>query len=150
MTVIDDGKAIINENTKEIFNEPKYYKVSKLLGYNNISEIQYLANNTIKATKWGISYKIDALLNNEFTFIALKDNVLTLNNSSVSNGETVVEVAVLDIIESINSFDLLVKNVYCMQGDSISLKVDKNIIENINFKENLFLHIANEAIVYLK
>lgn len=150
MIFIDEGKSIINENTKEIFNEPKYYKVSKLLGYHNISEIQYMTNNTIKATRWGISYKIDALLNNEFTCIALKDNLLALNNSSVSNGEIVVEVAVLDIIESINSFDLLVKNVSYMQGDSLSLKVDKKTFEAINLKDNLFLHIDNKALVYLR
>jgi molybdate transport system ATP-binding protein len=150
MVFLDEGKSIINENTKEIFNSPKYYSVSKLLGYNNISEIEYLTNNTLKATKWGISYKIETKLNDEFSFIALRDNALILNNVPISHGEIVIEVTVLDVIESINHYDLLVKNASFIQGDSISLKVDKNTIENINFKENLFLHIANEAIVYLK
>ncbi len=150
MIFIDEGKSIINENTKEIFNNPKYYNISKLLGYNNISEIQYLTNNTLKATRWGISCKIETKLKDEFSFIALRDNAVVLNNVPISHGEIVIEVAVLDIIESINHYDLLVKNVSYIQGDSISLKVDKNTIENINFKENLFLHIANEAIVYLK
>ncbi|HOK62445.1 MAG TPA: ATP-binding cassette domain-containing protein [Soehngenia sp.] len=150
MTVIDEGKVVLEGNTKEVFNNPKYYNVSKLLGYDNISELQYLANDTIKAAKWGISAKMGAKLENEFSFIALKDNAMVINNSPLSNGDIVVEIIIADIIESINHFDLLVKNVSYSQGEVISLKVDKKSFEKINLKENLFLHIGNEALIYLK
>jgi len=150
MTVIDEGKVILAGSTKDVFANPKYFNVSKLLGYNNISKLQYLTHDTLIATKWGISYKTDTYLENDISFIALKENDILINNSPHSSGEIVVQVTVVDIIETINHFDLLVKNVSFSQGEAISLKVDKNNFKKLDFKENIFLHIEKKALVYLK
>ena len=69
LLIIDQGKSILYNKTKDIFINPIYQKAARLTGCKNISQIQKIDDHTITAIDWGIQLHLQRPLTQDITAV---------------------------------------------------------------------------------
>ena len=72
LVVIDQGKTVIQGETKELFERPVYLEAARLTGCKNFSAIQRLDRHTIRAADWGITLHLKNEAPQEAAYIGFR------------------------------------------------------------------------------
>lgn len=72
LVVIDQGKTVIQGETKELFERPVYLEAARLTGCKNFSAIQRLDRHTIRAADWGITLHLKKEVSPEAAYIGFR------------------------------------------------------------------------------
>lgn len=138
VAIIKDGN-IIEKNTKaNIFNQPKSIHTANLIGYKNISEIEYLDKGNFYVTDWNLNLYFDNYDEN-LKYIGINEN----NINTKLNGQNTFNFKIIDKIYSYDHNLLVLKNNE-KQKKPIYLKI--NNTTDININDNIQLSLSKENI----
>lgn len=72
LLVMDQGRSVIYNKTKDIFANPVYQKAAKLTGCKNFSHIRKIDDHTIAAIDWGIRLHLNSPVPEDVTCVGYR------------------------------------------------------------------------------
>ncbi|CUX46638.1 sulfate/molybdate ABC transporter ATP-binding protein [Clostridium sp. C105KSO13] len=70
--IMGDGSNIIFEETKKLFDQPRYMQAARLTGCKNISKAERVGPQKIRAIDWGTEFYIDRELPEQLSYIGIR------------------------------------------------------------------------------
>ena len=137
IVLVDSGKTIVQNDTKELFKNPVYLKAAILSGCKNFSKVKVLDEHHLHLIDWGFDLELKEKIPNDIKYIGIRAHYFSEENLEHSQ---VIEI--IDITEE--TFNNLVRFRFVNQDKSSELiywKVEKNIkvdktLEKIYFNSN--------------
>lgn len=134
---------IVEQNTKEnIFNNPISIHTANLIGYKNISTLEFIDENNIYAKDWNLNLSFDNYDKN-IKYIGINENNINLK----LNENNIFEFKIIDKIKSYDHELILLKNnenqkhpIYIKLNNGNDFKINDNIKLSLD-KENISLFI---------
>src|SRR5699024_10818757 len=137
VAILKNGK-IVEENTKKnIFNNPSSVYSANLIGYKNISEIQFIDRDTLYVKDWNLNLNIDNY-NKNARYIGINQQNINLK----LKGKNTFTFLVVDKIINYDHVMLLLKNNE-EQKRPIYMKVDNGNKFSINDRIRISLDKEN-------
>lgn len=146
LVIIDKGKSVLFENTKEIFKEPKLISAAKLIGCRNISKCSIKSNNKIYAQDWDIELKLDKKAF-DAKYIGIHSNSFVIYQSK--DEENIIECEVVELIEKVYGYTIIFRSKGSNTDSNMYFDVKKETWENRKDKTNLYLKVDEETILLL-
>lgn len=123
IVLIDNGQVIIQKETKELFDDPEYYKAAVLSGCKNFSKAYKNGEKDVVATDWGITLHMNKSVPDDIQYIGIRAHNFSLEKKDIS-----FKINVHDITEE--TFNNLVRFRFEYQNsgsDFIYWKIEKNV-----------------------
>ena len=156
LVIIDKGNSILFGNTKEIFKQPKLIEAARLIGCKNISKCKVLSSNRLYAIDWDVTLEIEKSLNEDINYIGIPAyNFQIIDPISVKDKKNIIECEIHKEVEGVLEYNIIFKNKNINinkenENNKIIYKVKKEEWENREDKENLYLKIPEDIILFLK
>lgn len=152
--IVDNGYSVIFGNTKSIFNDPKYLSTAKITGCKNISKCEIITPNSVYATDWDIIINTEKEVTNDTEYIGIHSHSFELyNNESTKTESNIIKCKIININEEIFDYSVIVESANAKrQSDNseIMLKIKKDDMFNLNYKDNLYIKIPQNSVLFLK
>lgn len=148
--VIEKGRSILIGNTKEIFKNPKLKEVAVLTGCKNISICNVLSQRKIYMSDWDITLELESNVDREVKYIGIRAHNFKMVESC--NDKNIIEGKIKKIVEDVFEYNIMFENKNSnVKGEkhTILYKVKKEEWDNRDNKENLYLKIAEEDLLFL-
>ena len=97
--IIDQGRTVVVEDTKKLFECPKHKEAARLTGCKNISKIEKIASNKVHSLDWGIDLEVDSEVPDNVKYIGIRAHDFVPVNKD-SNKENLIEISICDITET--------------------------------------------------
>ena len=151
IVVIEKGSSILIGNTKETFKNPKLKKVAILTGCKNISKCRVISKNKVYILDWDITLELEKEIEEDIKYIGIRAH----NFEIVKNGDeqNIIECKINKIVEDVFEYNIIFENKSSkLQGENktILYKVKKDEWNKIDNKENLYLKISEDKLLFLK
>lgn len=154
LMIIENGKSILTDNTKEIFKSPSYVSVARLIGCDNISSCIKLSTNKAYALDWDLEIKFNTQVD-DYKYIGINSNSFEVveNNYSEINIEeiNIIECEIIDVIEKLTGYTIIFKNKNTNKNTSVLyFDVNKDYWNDKIDQNKLYLKIKETEILLLK
>jgi len=147
LTIIKDGSSLIAGATKEIFKKPEYLEAAKITGCKNISRVEAVNKDEVRAIDWGVNLKVNAPIEKDIKYIGIRAHYFTGKSDGVNQIAVKFEKVIADPFE----MNVVIKNKYSENTQEIWWKVSKSDWKSV-YKEQMpnYLYVAPEDIMLLK
>ena len=123
IVLMDSGKTIVQNNTKELFNNPIYLKAAILTGCKNFSKVEVIDQHHLHLIDWGFNLELKEVVPSDIKYIGIRAHYFSSKKQEYSQ-----KIEIIDITEE--TFNYLIRFRFINQDSSSELvywKVDKNI-----------------------
>lgn len=139
LLILNDGKIIAKGATHEVFENPRKVQVAKLTGCKNISKIEVIDENHVKALEWGIVFEVSKKISDNISHIGIRAHDFY---PASGEGVNVFEVGDVGILEKPFEWELTLDN-------GLWWKLDKEIHEH-NIEVPKYLGVDPKNIILLE
>ncbi|WP_334136565.1 sulfate/molybdate ABC transporter ATP-binding protein [Muricomes intestini] len=108
--IMGEGSNIIFEETKKLFNQPRYMQAARLTGCKNISKAKRVGPRTIRATDWGVEFCIDREIPKQLSYIGIRAHDFIPADVNDQRRENVIPVFPCGITKAPFEWTLLFQN----------------------------------------
>lgn len=154
IVVVEKGNSILIGNTKEIFADPKIKEVAILTGCKNISRCEVLTDNKVYASDWNITLEIEEKISRNTNYVGIRaHNFEIIDTIYENNRKNIIECKIDKIVEDVFEYNIMFenKNLNIKSDNGIMLyKVKKEEWDNRKNKENLYLRLPEESLLFLR
>lgn len=154
LVIIDKGNSILLGNTKEIFKEPKLLEAAMLTGCKNISKCEVLSCHSLYAVDWGIILETEKTVPENINYVGIRaHNFQIIDSINAQNEKNIIECKIHKIVEGVFEYNIIFKNKNINNendNNTILYKVKKEEWENRKDKENLYIKISEDSILFLE
>jgi len=156
IVIIDQGRSVLFGDTKEIFNQPRLHTAARILGCKNISRCEIISSHSVRAFDWGLVLETGRPVPENTKYLGIQAHDFCLldvaPDDSVKEHNNVIKGRIKRIVEGELEY-----NVYFSNGEledendnsDLIFQVRKELWDNRKDKENLFLRIPEQAILFL-
>ena len=152
LLILDQGRAIVTGDTKDIFDQPGYREAARLTGCKNITEAIKIAENSIEVPHWHCTLEMDETVADDIHAVGIRAHYIDVLTEKPENMKNVIGVTVENVSE-------LPFEWYCFfrvpNGERIWWKVAK-VGEHGAAKylpqkgAHVYLHMPPQSIILLK
>jgi len=148
LVIIDEGKAILFGQTREIFKNPRLVTAARITGCKNISRCSIISENTIYAEDWGIHIETKREIPKNTNYLGIRAHNFVITDDK--NKKNTIECEIKGITEELFEYIIIFKAKG--SGDNLTMvfKVKKEDWDKRKDKERLFLEIPEEHIMFLE
>lgn len=154
IVVVEKGNSILIGNTKDIFADPKIKEVAILTGCKNISRCEVLTDNKVYASDWNITLEIEEKISRNTNYVGIRaHNFEIIDTIYENNRKNIIECKIDKIVEDVFEYNIMFenKNLNIKSDNGIMLyKVKKEEWDNRKNKENLYLRLPEESLLFLR
>lgn len=156
IVIVDKGNSILFGNTKEVFEEPKLLEAAMLTGCKNISKCEVLSSHSIYAVDWDIVLKTEKTVPENINYVGIRaHNFKIIDSMNAKNEKNIIECKIYKIVEGVFEYNIIFKNKSINinnenDNNTILYKVKKEEWENRKDKENVYLKISEDSILFLE
>lgn len=108
--IVENGKNIICEDTKELFDNPKHMIAARLTGCKNISRAKQISDHRIYAQDWGVELYVDKEISKRLSYIGIRAHDFIPVEKNENEQTNVIQILPFDRIETPFEQTLLFKN----------------------------------------
>jgi len=90
LMIISKGANTTIGNKKEMFKSPPSFDTAKLLGYKNITKVNMISPNYVKALDWNCNIKLPNNINENIAYIGIKEHLIQLYEGQGYNNFNVI------------------------------------------------------------
>lgn len=144
IAVMDAGKIALAGPTKEIFANPQKLVAARLTGCKNISSVEKLSANTLKALDWGVVLQTREVITDQIKYVGIRAHDIR----RASDLQTINSLAckVLRINET--PFET---NIICSCGkEELWWKISKSYWNTLGEQQPSYLSLPQEALMLLE
>ncbi len=151
LVIVEDGKAVLFGDAKEIFKNPELASVARLTGCKNISRCRLLTPNKVYAEEWGIEVKLNKSVD-DVNFLGIQSYSFGMADSdSFKNESNIIECKIIDIIEKIQGYTIIFQNKNNSKSEEhMYFNVNKGKWNSRKDKDNLYLRVQEDSVLLLK
>ena len=134
IVLMDSGKTIVHNGTKELFKNPVYLKAAILTGCKNFSKVKVIDNHNLHLIDWGFDLKFKENIPEDIKYIGIRAHFFSKEKQKQSEN-----IEIVDITEE--TFNNLVRFRFANQDKSSELiywKVDKDVEVDKKLKKIYF------------
>lgn len=136
--LMEKGRVLTMKDTHELFEQPEYVQAARLTGCKNISKIERIDQNHIKAVEWNLLFEVDPI-DDSITHIGIRAHDFIPAQKEDVNA---FEVGNVRIHELPFEWEILLEN-------GLWWKVHKEIHEH-EFQLPSYIKVNKDNIIYLK
>lgn len=108
--IMGEGTNIIFEETKKLFDQPRYVQAARLTGCKNISKAERIGSRTIRASDWGVEFCIDRELPERLSYIGIRAHDFIPADVNDERRENVIQVFPCGMTKAPFEWTLLFQN----------------------------------------
>lgn len=146
LVTINKGKGEAIKKTKDLFTNPETLSAAEISGCRNFSRIEEVEEGKYRACDWGIDLDIGAYRKSDFLGIRSHSIRIVEENSR----ENTYPLDLIKEIEEIYKYSLIVRPKNSNHQGSLRVDIDKDEWNRLKGKENLYFHIDEKDLLYLK
>ncbi|HIT89585.1 MAG TPA: ATP-binding cassette domain-containing protein [Candidatus Merdenecus merdavium] len=109
LMVIDHGKVLACEDTKEMFHDPSILQVARLTGCKNLVDIQWIDDDTIEVAKWGVRLKVQEDKERKATHIGIRAHDFIPYQEKPEDIENIIPCSIAEVSEGPFEWNILFK-----------------------------------------
>lgn len=107
LTLLKEGRKLITDSTRDIFEEPGSLDAARLTGCKNFSEIQRVDEHHVYAIDWDVMLRTEESVPEECTYLGMRGHWI---RPAKEKGENCIPVKVMEYIETPFEHQYLMKN----------------------------------------
>ncbi|MDU5081801.1 MAG: ATP-binding cassette domain-containing protein [Bacillota bacterium] len=134
IAVLNNGKIEETNYKENLFNNPETLNTAMLIGCRNISRIEKISENKIYAIDWGLELICNTIVKDNIRYVGIHTQNINLCSDYESTINT-FKLNIMDIIQNLHSYTLVLENEMDNDGISQSPIYMKAFEEEVNKKE---------------
>lgn len=116
LMLLQNGKAIISGNTRQLFEQPVYLEAARLTGCKNFSGVEIIDGHHVYAVDWGIHLYTEKKVDTDTLYVGIRGHWMC---PADSKGENCLPVMVEEYIETPFEYQYLIKNSEFKQSSAL-------------------------------
>jgi len=156
LVIIDQGKSILFGDTKEIFKQPRLQAAARIIGCKNISGCEIISSHSVRAVDWGFILETGRPVPETTKYLGIQAHDFCLldvaSGDPMKEQNNVIKCRIKRIVEGELEYSVYFSNKEMEQDNGNSdlvYKVRKELWDNRRNKEELYLKIPEQAILFL-
>ena len=149
LAVMDRGSLLYMNETKKVFDDPKYVQAARLTGCKNISPIRKIDNRHIEALDWGIVLETAEEIDDAVTHVGIRaHHLISCGGHGTMKNEFPIEL--VDTLEAPFEIQYFVRNKETPDRQPLWWKVNKHEVNGAaDTAVGEYLSVAPEDIMLL-
>lgn len=147
ISILNEGKSIIYGDMKEIFNKPQLVEAAKITGCKNISPCDIVDDHTIYMREWDISLQTKKEIPENITHAGMRAHNFTIVENN--KGINVIDCDIISVSDELFEYSVVFKRKNSQNIKTLLFKIAKSEWNNRINKNELFLHIHEDSILFL-
>jgi len=144
LVIIDNGRIVMEGNTKDIFLQPGIIAAARLTGCKNISRCEVLSSKNVRAVDWNITFETEEPVPENIKYVGIRAHDFRMINADEAKNEiNTVKCDIAKIVEDVFEYNVHLKN-------GMLYKVKKQEWDNRKDQMNLYLKIPKDDILLLE
>lgn len=144
LIIINNGKTVLQGETRGIFRQPRLLEAARLTGCKNISGCEVLSPHSICALEWGVVLETEREAPPDTRYVGIRAHELKMVDAAAAETEkNIVKCQIDKIVEDVFEYNVFLKN-------SILFKVKKEEWDSREDKEDLYLKVPEDSILLLE
>jgi molybdate transport system ATP-binding protein len=151
LVVIDQGRTVFSEKTKELFIKPRHVAAARLTGCKNISRCNVLSKHSIYAADWDFIFETENIVPENINYVGIREHSFQMADTAEEKNTVVCKVN--KVVEEVFDYIIMFENMNNKtpnENSEILFKVSKDEWNNRKNKTNLYLNVHDDSILMLK
>lgn len=151
LVVIERGRTVLSEKTKELFMKPKHAAAARLTGCRNISKCNVLSEHKIYAVDWDFIFETENLVPENIKYVGIREHSFQMADTADKKNTVVCKIN--KVVEEIFDYMIMFENMNnktLNENSEMLFKVNKDEWNKRKSNNNLYLNVPDDSILMLK
>lgn len=108
--IVENGKNIICEDTKELFENPRYMIAARLTGCKNISKAKKISEHMIYALDWKVELHVDKKVPERLSYVGVRAHDFIPLKDRGEDQNNLIKICPIEVVETPFEQTILFKN----------------------------------------
>ena len=152
--IIEDGRAAIYGNSKNIFENPKSSSAAKIIGCQNTLECDMISDNSVYIPDWNFVIHTDSIVSSDIKYVGIHSHSFKISNEEkYKTEENIMKCKIVSMIEGMYEYSIKLENMdkknNTQENITFIYKIKKEDWKNRESNDILYIKIPKESVLLL-